>query len=227
MCYLGADSDGPKMDDSFQRPIPFPGGTASALPRMPDIPFDAEGLAACARTLHKPGRVLTLLSVDGVVLQDERLPRGADWSASWPDGSQQLILGAVAYARAGRDVMFEAMAPRTGPARALAWWRVHLAPVLTLDGTAIQFLMAEAQDLSGRMDQKHRIARPDWLPGISPPGPGRALARHVSAWLAVGAGRAQARPTDVQDRGGRAVGRALARPPTPRAPDRGPRGPAR
>ncbi len=166
----GTHLQAPDMDDIFSGPIPFPDGKRSSLPRMADLTLDADTVGALAVGLRRPGRLLTLLTVSGTVLHDGTAPAGRPWADNWPDVSRPLIEGAVSYARGGAEVMFEVITPDMSDTRPPTWWRIHLTPVLTRDGSGIQFLKALAADITGRMDQKHRRAREDWLPGASAPG---------------------------------------------------------
>lgn len=159
------------MDDTFRGQIPFPTEGASSLPRMQDMTLNADTVAGLAKALALPGRFLTLLTVAGDILFDSHCAPGLAWTSLWPDGSQPLIEGAVAHARSGDAVMFEVMAPETDPTGPLRWWRVHLTPVLSMDGNAVQFLKAQSLDITGKMDQLHRHARTEWLPHASRSGP--------------------------------------------------------
>ena len=156
------------MDDSFAAPHPAQGDDRADLPRLPDGALGREGLEAFARRWRKPGARLTLVATDGTVLFDPEDPQAfGSFAARWTEVSRALVDSAVHHAAGGTEVAFEVVAPASGRDHPLRWWRLRMTPVLSRSGTGVRLLKVLCEDVTGRMDQLHRKARPDWLPGAS------------------------------------------------------------
>ena len=155
------------MDDSFNSLIAFPEGADAGLSQRSRADLTAEAVAAIATRLSRPGKQLSLLDPDGVVLHDTVAPQGSAWASLWPKESQALIADAIDRAAGGANVSFELMATNLKDPDSLSWWRIALSPLPNADKTENLLIRALCEDITGQMDQLHRRSRPDWLPGMS------------------------------------------------------------
>lgn len=103
----------------------------------------------CIKLLDPDGR-LRFMSENGrhlMEIDDFALIEGKDWWALWPEESRETLRGAVAAARRGLSVDFEAECPTGGGT--LKHWAVRVSPVIggDLDG----MIVAASEDISDRM----------------------------------------------------------------------------
>lgn len=157
-------------DDAPERPIQVPdGGAASRDPGAAQF-LETSGLPVsalllglfdqsddCIKLIDPEGR-LQFMNCNGkqaMEIDDFAAVAGRSWDSLWPVDSQEMVRQAIAQAKAGRPMRFEAFCPTAkGTPR---WWEVTVSPIPADDGS-VAAILSSSRDITDRKLKEDALA---------------------------------------------------------------------